>query len=146
MLLGQLALVVAAVFTGAALYITIAEQPARLALAPGPMLQQWQRSYRRGYAMQASGAMLGFVLGASAFYVTEDWRWLLGAGVLLANWPYTLLVMLPTNKALMAMPVGEADGRSTALMRKWGTLHAARTSLGAIATAAFLWALAVPAA
>ena len=66
--------------------------------------------------------------------------WLVGALILLANWPFTLVAIMPTNNALMATPIDQAGASSRALMIKWGRLHAVRTALGAAATAVFLWA------
>ena len=70
MLFGQLALLDAAIFTGPTLYINVAEQSARLGLDNGALLQQWKPAYRRGLAMQAPLAVLGFVLGIGAWWQT----------------------------------------------------------------------------
>jgi hypothetical protein len=107
-----LALLSATLFAGAAAYISIIEHPARLTLEDGPMLAQWQPSYRRALPIQAGLAVLGGVVGLIAFYQLRDWQWLVGSVVLLANWPFTLLVIMPTNKRLLATPVQDAGAES----------------------------------
>lgn len=139
MLIGLLALIVAAVFTGAALYVTVAEQPARLTLDDRALLTQWQPSYKRGFAMQAPLALAGCLLGLIAWWQTGFLAFLIGGVILiLANWPWTLLGIMPTNNALMATDPSNANAQTRELIVKWGGLHAVRSALGALATMAFL--------
>jgi len=140
MLAGHLALTVAALFTGAAFYVGFAEQPARLQLDDRAQLAEWKPSYARGFAMQGTLAVVGFVIGVLQWWQSGDRLWLVGALLLLANWPFTLIVIMPTNKALVATPSDAAGARSRELVVKWGRLHAVRTALGAAATLVFLWA------
>jgi Anthrone oxygenase len=140
MIAGQLALIAAAIFAGAAAYVSFAEQPARLTLDDRSALAEWKPAYKRGFAMQGPLAVLGFLLGLLAWWQTGDWRWLLGAALLIANWPYTLAVIMPTNNRLMAMPLEQAGPDSRKLVENWGQLHGGRTTLGLLATATFLWA------
>ena len=140
MLAGHLALTIAALFTGAAVYINIAEQPARLQLDDSSLLAEWKLAYRRGYMMQASLAIVGGFFGAVAFFATFEWRWLLGAAVLLVNWPYTIFVIMPTNQRLTNTPAGAATAETRRMIERWGLLHAVRSALGLIATLLFLWA------
>jgi hypothetical protein len=140
MLTGQLALTTAAVFTGAAIYVSVCEQPARLRLDDRALLIEWKPSYKHGAAMQAPLALIGTALGVAAWWATGDWLWLLGAIVFLSAWPYTLLIILPTNNELLAIDPGSAGPRSRALIEKWGWLHTGRSAIGALTTVLFLWA------
>src|SRR5262245_22500362 len=121
MLLGHLALVIAALFAGAAFYVNFAEQPARLALDDGVAVLQWQRSYARAAQMQASLAMLGFLLGLAAWWWEgRDVLLLAGAIAIVAPWPWTLLVIKPVNDRLNAATPERAGAESRAQIERWG--------------------------
>jgi hypothetical protein len=141
MLAGTLALTTAAAFTGAAIFINAAEQPARLELDNSAALRQWKPSYARGFAMQASLALAAALFGLLAVWGSRDWRWLIGAMLIFANWPYTLIVIVPVNKLLEATTPDVANDETRELIKKWGQLHAVRSMLGLAATLIFLWAL-----
>ena len=141
MLAGLLALTVAALFTGAAFYINFAEQPARMRLDTNALLTQWAPSYKRGYTMQATLAVVGFALGLIAAWQTRQPAFVAGALLIVANWPWTVFGIFPVNHKLLAMDPAKAGDEARNLLERWNKLHAVRTGLGALAVAAFLFAL-----
>src|SRR5471030_115772 len=134
MLTGALALAFAAAFTGAALYINLVEQPARLALDDSALLSEWRPSDRRGFAMLASLALIAAALALTAYFQTQDVRWLIGAIIVIASWPYTFFAMVPMNNRILTISARE-------LVRVWGLLEFGETAIGVVACAVFLWAL-----
>jgi Domain of unknown function (DUF1772) len=140
MMFGLVALIAAAAFTGAAFYVNVAEQPARLSLDDRALLAEWKPSYKRGAAMQAPLALLGCLFGIIAWSQTSHPGFLIGGIAILAPWPWTLLAIKPVNDTLLATEIDQAGPPTRALVVKWGALHGMRTALGALATVAFLWA------
>lgn len=138
MIAGQLALTTAAAFAGAALYINVVEQPARLGLDHRSLLEEWKPAYKRGTAMQAPLAVASFLLGLAAWWRTGHAGWVLGALLMLGNLPVTFLVIMPTNRKLMRAEPATAGPDSRAMIQRWGRLHAVRTALGLAACLAFI--------
>jgi len=139
------ALICAALFTGAAGYITLVEHPARLKLADGPLLAQWKPSYDRALPIQSGLAIAGGVTGMDACYLSGNLFWAFGSLVLLANWPFTLLAIMPTNKRLKVIRPEEAGPASRVLLVSWGKLHTVRSVLGVVSTVTFGLALGITA-
>jgi len=142
MIVSQLALIAAAAFAGAAIYVNVAEQPARLVLDDRAMLAQWKRSYDNASIMQAGLALVACALGVVAFFLSHDWRWLLGALLILAPWPWTIFVIMPVNRRLKATAPDAVQSDTRASVEHWGRLHAGRSAFGIAATLVYLWAAA----
>ncbi len=140
MIAGQLALIAAAVFTGASVYLSVVEHPSRAALDDRAQLLQWRLAYRRGVRMQAPMSAIGFALGMLAWALLGGWAWAIGGVLMIVVWPYSILVMLPLIHALQAADQNAAGPQTRALMTRWARLHLVRTGLGLAATLVFLWA------
>ena len=137
---GSLALVLAAAFSGAALYVNLVEQPARLALDDQAMLNEWTPSDRRGVALLAGLSLLSAALGLVAYFASQDVRWAIGALIIILSWPYAFFVMAPVNDQILTLAPRDI-GAARVLVRQWGLLEYGQTGIGVAACAVFLWAL-----
>ncbi len=128
-----LATLCCSLFAGAAVYITLVEHPARMECGPEVAATEFLPSYRRAARMQASLAILGFVLSVAAWLAGAS-GWLAIGGILLGVVvPFTLLVILPVNKRLLDPMLDKRSAEAALLLARWGRLHAVRTVLGVLA-------------
>jgi hypothetical protein len=90
--------------------------------------------------MQAPLAIIGFLCGATAWWLGADPVWLVAALFILAVVPFTLFIIEPSiNKLLLAPGRDLASEETRELLVKWGRLHAVRSFLGLIASVICVW-------
>ena len=139
-----LALIAASLFAGAALFVSLAEHPARMRLDDRAALDQWRSSYARAAPMQAGLALLSLLLGLWAWWrIGGDWL-LAGALLIGAAIPLTLALIMPLNNRLKAAASAGAASDGRALLVRWGKLHGLRTLLGLGSVAAYFMAFLQP--
>jgi hypothetical protein len=130
MVLEFVATIAAGLFAGAALYINVAEHPARMTLDTRFAASQWAPSYKRATWLQAPLALLSLVAGLGSWLLGGGRGWAMAALLIGAVVPFTFIGIMPTNKSLLVpgRDLGTAETRS--LLERWAKLHAVRTALG----------------
>ena len=129
MLVSSCATLATAMFTGAAVYISLVEHPARMEVTTQCAISQWRPSYRRATVMQASLAVAAALLAIAAWLGGAGWAWLIAALLIGAVVPFTLAVMWPINKQLEDGGLDTSSEGVRVLLEQWGRLHAVRSGL-----------------
>ena len=137
LLLELIATLAAGLFTGASIYINLVEHPARMGCGTAAALAEWAPSYKRATVMQASLGAVGFLSAICAWILRAGTLWLLG-GVL---FPFTLIVILPTNRKLLSPSLDRESSEARTLLDRWNRLHAVRSLLSFASFVVFLLAL-----
>jgi len=121
------ALICTGLFAGAALYVSLVEHPARLACSTDVALAEWRPSYKRAAVMQVILAVVG-VGSAIGAYMSGRGTSVLVAGIVLATVvPWTLIIIMPTNRQLLDPSRVSSTPDTDVLLKKWGRLHTIRT-------------------
>src|SRR5438067_5034117 len=124
----------AALFAGAAIYINVAEHPARMSIDTRSAALQWAPSYQRATLMQAPLAIVSFVAGMGVWLLGGGVLWLLAALFIGAVVAITFVVIMPTNRQLLAGGRDLGSGETRELLDRWGKLHAIRSAASGVAT------------
>ena len=128
-----LATLASGLFAGAAVYITAVEHPARVSCGTELAVREFAPSYKRATVMQAALAVAGCLAGLAAAWQLQDAGVALGALLLGAVVPFTLIVIFPTNARLLDPALDPRSAEATELLQSWGRLHAVRSGLSTLA-------------
>ena len=127
------AMMCTALFAGAALYISLVEQPARLLATMEVALGEFRPGFPRARALQAAFAVVGGLSGALVWWYGAGRGWLLASLCLLSIVVFTVVVITPVYTALLDPSLSPSAPEARLLLEKWGWLHAVRTMLGLVA-------------
>jgi hypothetical protein len=135
------AVLACSLFTGASVYVNLVEHPARMECGVEIAATEFAPSYRRATIMQASLAALGLLSSIAAWLAGATFGWLVAGALLGSVIPFTLFVILPTNKLLLSPTLDRRSAQTGQVLARWGRLHAARSALGALALLVLLYLL-----
>lgn len=133
------AVLACSLFTGAAVYLSLIEHPARMECGVEIAATVFPPSYRRATVMQASLAAVGLVSAIAAWLAGASFLWVVGGVLLGSVIPFTLIVILPTNKRLLSPALDRRSAETERLLERWGMLHAVRSVLSGLALLLFLY-------
>src|SRR5467141_3820895 len=114
------ATVAAGLFAGAAVYVTVAEHPARLECGQALAIKEFGPSYRRAAVMQGVLAVVGLLAGVVTWYQGSGVVWLIGGLLLGALVPFTVFVIMPTNRRLLDPGLDSRSSEAGELLSRWG--------------------------
>jgi uncharacterized membrane protein len=132
------ATIAAGLFAGASLYVSVVQHPAWLECGSTLAIKEFGPSSRRAAVLQGGFAVIGLVSGAVAWLQASGVGWLVGGLLLGALVPFTLVIMMPTNRRLLDPRLDPGSREAGELLSRWGRLHAVRTVVGVAAFVAFV--------
>ena len=138
-----LAVLCAGLFAGAAVYISLVEHPARMSCGTRLAVMEFAPSYRRATLLQAPLAAVGCLSGIAAWLMGSLATHLIGGLLLGAVIPFTLLVIVPTNKRLLDPLLDKDSQLAGELLQRWGNLHAIRSCLSLASVVVLLYPMLV---
>lgn len=137
----------AGLFSGAALYINLADTPARMTLDTKNCRKHWKEAFNRAKIFQGGMSILGSSLGATVYYLDKDSDsrklWLIGSGIFIMVLPFTMFVMKPDIYKNLKDDAIETLGETWVRdhIQRWNKQHMVRTLLSMVAFDIFLYAL-----
>jgi hypothetical protein len=95
------AILTATLFSGAAIYVSLVEHPARMECGTELAATVFGPSYRRAAKMQAMLAAASTIAGIGSWFMDARVAWLVGALLIFAVVPFTIIAIRPTNNQLL---------------------------------------------
>lgn len=131
-ILQLLAVFVAGIITGGAWAYTLEIHPALMKAQPTSSLDVFTPMFHHANRMQP---LLGAVVAIVTLIIsimTGNWYWFIAALIMQVIGPYTIFVLMPINRRLMAEDADPKNPAIIADLKRWGGLHLVRTLINTV--------------
>jgi hypothetical protein len=134
-----IAVLACGLFAGAAVYVSLVEHPARMECGVEIATAEFPPSYHRGTIMQVTLAAVCLLSSIAVWLAGASFWWVVAGVLQVSVIPFTLIVILPTNKLLLSPTLDKRSAQAGQLLARWGRLHAVRSILSGLALLLFLY-------
>jgi hypothetical protein len=131
-------------YTGASLYASLVEHPARMECGSELAARVFAPSYRRAIRMHYTLVLFATIGSLGVWTYVNDARWFVGSVAIFAIIPFTILAVTPILGELLRRDLDPASARAALLLNRWGWLNIVRSALGLFASCLFLYATVLP--
>lgn len=135
-----IATICAGLWSGGSIYLSLVQEPAAHRAGPDIAAALFPPMSARAAPMFIVLALVGTVAAGYAWIQGAGINWLVGGVFLAAMFPFTAILIVPTNRKLLKIKPADVAG-SEELFARWSRLHGLRTLLGSIAFLVFVFAL-----
>jgi hypothetical protein len=136
-----IATLAAGLWAGAAIYIAVCEHPSTLKVGVEFATAYFKPMSKRTAPLMMVLAAIAGVAACTQWYYTGDSEWMIGGALMLAMFPLTGLLIVPTNIRLINIDAAAEPERAVHLHTTWGRMHLIRTVLGTIPFILFVLSL-----
>ncbi len=91
--------------------------------------------------MQATLASACLLSSIAAWVAGATFWWVIAGALLGSVIPFTLIVIVPTNKRLLDPALDRRSAQTGQLLARWGALHAVRSAVSGLALLMFMYLL-----
>jgi|SRR6266478_4806880 hypothetical protein len=111
------AVLTSGLFAGAAVYVSLVEHPARMECGVEIATAEFPPSYHRGTIMQVTLAAACLLSSFAAWLAGATFWWVVAGVLQVLVIPFTLIVILPTNKQLLSPALDRRSAQSGKALR-----------------------------
>ena len=123
---------------GIALTASVVVHPILILIKPSSAIEVFKPFFDKTHIIVLVMSITVSLLALVASIISGNWWWFSISMIMHLNGPYTIIMMMPLNRRLMAEDIDPESEHTKNDLRKWGYLHGVRTVMNGVVFLAFI--------